>query len=150
MLAQRETPHGIDFRKDVVPVLQQNCVECHGGVLQMAGLRLDERHFVLEGGDSGSPIIPGNSTESLLIKRLVDKELGIIMPPSFPLSQEKSPGCTNKSSFSSCGSNRARSGPMEFPLAPASGSTPEDQRARTVRRHTLRQKTGRGRNARRH
>ena len=82
--APENPPRRIDFRKDVAPILQQSCVECHGGTLEMAGLRLDEHRFVLEGGNSGSPITPGSSQESLLVQRLVDKELGIIMPPAFP------------------------------------------------------------------
>src|SRR5262245_22224959 len=74
----------IDFKKDVAPILQQQCIDCHGPALQMAELRLDQRRFVL--GDHADPdlVKAGKSGESLLIKRLVDRKLGIIMPPTFP------------------------------------------------------------------
>ncbi len=52
--------------------------------MQLAGLRLDQRDVAMAGGDSGEAIKPGNSQDSLLIQRLVDKDLGILMPPAFP------------------------------------------------------------------
>jgi ankyrin repeat protein len=73
----------IDFQKDVAPILQQHCVDCHGPELQMSELRLDQRKFAL--ADDGRGLIkPGKSSESLLIHRLTDKQLGILMPPTFP------------------------------------------------------------------
>lgn len=80
----QDAPAKIDFRKDVAPILQQQCVDCHGPNLQMAELRLDQQRFVL--GEDANPdlIKPSKSGDSLLIKRLIDKKLGILMPPSFP------------------------------------------------------------------
>jgi ankyrin repeat protein len=74
----------IDFKKQVAPILQQQCIVCHGPTMQMAELRLDQRRFVL--GDDADPdlVKAGKSGESLLITRLVDPKLGIIMPPTFP------------------------------------------------------------------
>src|SRR5215471_2811865 len=74
----------VDFQRDIGPLLARNCVDCHGPTLQMAELRLDQRRFVL--GDDADPdlVKAGKSDESLLIKRLVDRKLGILMPPSFP------------------------------------------------------------------
>src|SRR5262245_7711793 len=74
----------VDFQRDVAPLLARNCIDCHGPSLQMAELRLDQRRFVL--GDDADPdlVKAGKSDESLLIKRLVDRKLGILMPPSFP------------------------------------------------------------------
>ena len=74
----------VDFQKDVAPILAQHCVDCHGPDLQMADLRLDQRKLALAEGDARGLIRPGKSAESLLIQRLVDKRLGIVMPPSFP------------------------------------------------------------------
>src|SRR5262249_49185037 len=74
----------IDFSRDVAPILQQQCVVCHGPEMQMAELRLDQRRFVL-GGDADPDLVKvGKSGDSLLVKRLVDRKLGILMPPSFP------------------------------------------------------------------
>ena len=36
----------IDFRRDVQPLFKTHCIDCHGPVLQMAELRLDQRRFV--------------------------------------------------------------------------------------------------------
>src|SRR5262245_6297935 len=74
----------VDFQREIGPLLARNCIDCHGPTLQMAELRLDQRRFVL-GGDADPDLVKaGKSDESLLIKRLVDRNLGILMPPSFP------------------------------------------------------------------
>ena len=121
----------IDFRKDVAPILQQSCVECHGEVLKLAGLRLDERHFAFEGGDSGSPINPGNSKSSLLVQRLVDKELGIIMPPSFPFFPGEKPGLrAEQISILKLWIDQGAEWPEGVSLASPSTLKPEDQRSK--------------------
>src|SRR5437879_13703866 len=66
------TNRKIDFEKDVQPVLSQKCYSCHGEDAQQSGLRLDKRQNALRGGDYGPVIIPGNSAESKLIRRLVN------------------------------------------------------------------------------
>jgi ankyrin repeat protein len=82
--AAADAPAKIDFSRDVAPILQQQCIVCHGPEMQMAELRLDQRRFVL-GTDADPDLVKaGKSAESLLIKRLVDRKLGILMPPSFP------------------------------------------------------------------
>jgi ankyrin repeat protein len=129
-LAPQTPPRRIDFRKDVAPILQQSCVECHGGTLKLAGLRLDERHFALEGGDSGSPITPGRGEESLLVQRLVDKDLGIIMPPSFPFLPGEKPGLrAEQIAVLKLWIDQGAEWPEGVSLAPSSSSAPEDQRA---------------------
>ena len=74
----------IDFATDVAPILRQQCIDCHGPNMHLADLRLDQRQFVLVDGQDRGLIKPGQSAESLLIQRLVDKKLGLIMPPTFP------------------------------------------------------------------
>src|SRR5262245_51411784 len=82
----------VDFKTDVAPILQQNCVDCHGPDLQMAGLRLDQRRFAIDEGEPRGIIAPGKSDDSLLIQRMADKDLGLIMPPSFPFFPGERPG----------------------------------------------------------
>ena len=79
----------VDYDKDVKPILAQNCYSCHGLMAQQAGLRLDQRQPALRGGDYGPVIVPGKSAESKLIKRLVDGDGGLQMPPSGALSPEE-------------------------------------------------------------
>ena len=78
-----------DFNRDVKPILQANCYSCHGRSQQLSGLRLDIKVPALRGGDSGVVIIPGNSAQSKLIRRLAGSELGLQMPPTGPLSAEE-------------------------------------------------------------
>ncbi|HXB74897.1 MAG TPA: ankyrin repeat domain-containing protein [Candidatus Acidoferrales bacterium] len=79
----------IDFEKDIEPILSQKCYSCHGDDAQQSGLRLDKRQNALRGGDYGPVINPGNSAESKLIRRLVDGDGGLQMPPTGPLSDEE-------------------------------------------------------------
>src|SRR6266436_3039714 len=83
------TNRKIDFEKDVQPVLSQKCYSCHGEDAQQSGLRLDKRQNALRGGDYGPVIIPGKSAESKLIRRLVNGDGGLQMPPTGALSNEE-------------------------------------------------------------
>ena len=82
------SPGKVDYEKDVKPLLEQNCYSCHGDTVQQSGLRLDLRQNALRGGDYGPVILPGKSADSKLIKRLVDGDGGMQMPPTGPLSSE--------------------------------------------------------------
>lgn len=55
----------------VEPVLESKCYRCHDQKKQKGKLRLDEYHFVLAGGKSGSSVIAGKPMESELYKRLL-------------------------------------------------------------------------------
>src|SRR5262245_12636910 len=79
----------IDFEKDVQPILSQKCFACHGEDAQQSGLRLDKRQNALRGGDYGPVIIPGDSTASKLIRRLVNGDGGLQMPPTGALANEE-------------------------------------------------------------
>jgi uncharacterized membrane protein len=58
------------FSGVVQPILQQNCVSCHGPEKSKGGLRLDSVQAVLKGGKSGPVVVAGKSAESDLIKRI--------------------------------------------------------------------------------
>src|SRR5262245_49441828 len=58
------------WQHEVLPVLQKNCVSCHGGEQTMAGLDLTKFESVLKGGTSGPPITPGHPEMSLLWKMI--------------------------------------------------------------------------------
>jgi hypothetical protein len=59
-----------DFARDVLPILRQNCFECHGPEKQKGGLRLDSRAAMLKGGENGPPVVPGKPDRSELIVRV--------------------------------------------------------------------------------
>jgi len=79
----------IDYERDVKPILSQKCHSCHGEDVQQSGLRLDKRQNAMRGGDYGVVIIAGKSAESKLIKRLVNGDGGMQMPPSGALTREE-------------------------------------------------------------
>ena len=60
----------VDFVKDIRPVLQRACFECHGAEKQEAGLRLDRRDAAFQGGDSGRVLVPGKPDAGELIRRV--------------------------------------------------------------------------------
>ena len=59
----------VDFVRDVQPILQQHCSECHGVEENEGGLRLTSRDDLLQRNDSGEPaIVAGESAASELIR----------------------------------------------------------------------------------
>jgi N-acyl-D-amino-acid deacylase len=79
----------VDYKQDIQPLLSQNCYSCHGPDVQQAGLRLDLRQNALRGGDYGPVIKIGDSAASKLIRRLVDGDGGLQMPPTGALSDQE-------------------------------------------------------------
>lgn len=65
------------FERDIVPILSVYCWSCHGGGGLAGDLDLRTVPLMLGGGKSGAAIVPGSSEESLLIQRIVKRE----MPP---------------------------------------------------------------------
>ncbi|MEZ6126581.1 MAG: c-type cytochrome domain-containing protein [Planctomycetaceae bacterium] len=79
----------IDFVRDVRPLLQRHCTECHGQKAQKSGLRLDVRAEVFRGGDNYGPaIVAGMPEQSPLIELITSDDDSQRMPPeSQPLSE---------------------------------------------------------------
>ena len=72
------------FEARVRPVLVEHCQSCHGPEKQKAGLRLDSRAFLLQGGESGPAVVPGNPEASLLLKAVSHADPDLAMPPKKP------------------------------------------------------------------
>lgn len=79
----------VDYKQDIQPLLAQKCYSCHGAEVQQAGLRLDLRQNALRGGDYGPVIKINDSADSKLIRRLVDGDGGLQMPPTGALSNDE-------------------------------------------------------------
>jgi hypothetical protein len=71
----------VDFFRDVKPLLESRCIDCHRGVKAKGGLRLDNGEFAREGGDSGLAFVAGNAEESELLRRVTSSDTGEVMPP---------------------------------------------------------------------
>jgi len=68
------------FEQEVRPILAASCVKCHGAKKQESGLRLDARVSLIRGGDSGPAVVPGDPSQSLLMRAL-GHEGDLAMPP---------------------------------------------------------------------
>ncbi|MGZ5134733.1 MAG: c-type cytochrome domain-containing protein [Flavitalea sp.] len=55
----------------VQPIFQARCYNCHSSKKQKGKLRVDEKEFILKGGESGKVIVPGKPEESEMIERLL-------------------------------------------------------------------------------
>jgi hypothetical protein len=75
----------IVFRQQVQPLLTTKCLPCHGADKKRGGLDLRQRAMALSGGDNGPALVPGKSADSLLFRKLAERE----MPPQNPLSPEQ-------------------------------------------------------------
>ena len=80
----------VDFEKEVWPVLEERCVECHkapyelNGLLKKpkAGLRLDGAAYIMHGGDEGPVVEANHPSRSPLYQRVILPEAdGDHMPP---------------------------------------------------------------------
>ena len=72
----------VDFVRDVRPIFEKHCYECHGAKKQKSSLRLDVKSEALKGGEAYSPnIIPGKAQESPLIHFVTGEDKEMLMPP---------------------------------------------------------------------
>ena len=66
----RQAAARVDYEKQIRPVLEASCSECHSQDKRKGGLSLATYGDILEGGRSGAVVRPGNSPGSLLIHRV--------------------------------------------------------------------------------
>lgn len=76
----RGTP--VSFEKDILPILRNNCLACHGAANAHGDLVLESPATILRGGDTGPAIVPGKSAESLLLKLAAHQEEPVMPPPN--------------------------------------------------------------------
>jgi hypothetical protein len=77
-----------DFHREVRPILEASCIQCHGIEKQKGELRLDTLHFAKKGGESGSALVAKNLAKSLLLERvnLPDDDDDVMPPKDGPLT----------------------------------------------------------------
>jgi hypothetical protein len=59
-----------DFREQVQPILESNCVRCHSASKIKGGLRMDTHEKILEGGETADALVPGNPAKSEILVRV--------------------------------------------------------------------------------
>ncbi|MAQ91550.1 MAG: hypothetical protein CMM03_16970 [Rhodopirellula sp.] len=74
----------VSFRKEVLPILAENCFQCHGPDenTREADLRLDNSEDAFKLRGDYQVINPGHVSESELIRRIVTKDESVKMPPA--------------------------------------------------------------------
>ena len=87
-LLRRRPDDEVHFSRDIRPILNQNCMACHGGVRQKNGVSFLFREEALGTGKSGKrTIVPGKPDQSELIARVSASDPETRMPyHSSPLS----------------------------------------------------------------
>ena len=76
-------PAKVEFVKDIQPILETYCVECHGPSKKRGGLRLEPIESAFPVGDEDFwTILPGDGESSLLVQRmLLPRDDDEAMPP---------------------------------------------------------------------
>ena len=76
---QRATP--VDFERELLPFLSDNCLSCHCQTTTKGGLNMETPGLMLKGGDSGPAIVPRNGAGSLLLKAAAHLDEDLALPP---------------------------------------------------------------------
>jgi hypothetical protein len=74
----------VSFSKDIKPILEQNCLNCHGQSMQSSRLNLSTLEGALRGGARGSAIVPGRAEDSRLYRMIAGLD-----KPAMPLNGNK-------------------------------------------------------------
>jgi hypothetical protein len=82
-LLRAEGKPGVDFERDVLPVLKSRCFSCHDARKHQSSLRLDVRSLAFKGGESGKrAIVPGKPDQSDMLRRIASTDEDVQMPPT--------------------------------------------------------------------
>jgi len=73
----------VQFGRDILPILSDKCFRCHGPdeKHREAGLRLDDEEAAKAERDGTRAIVPGQSRESEILRRITSSDADLVMPP---------------------------------------------------------------------
>src|SRR2546421_3698357 len=77
------------FATQIRPILASRCYPCHGPDVQQHNLRMDSLQALLTGGINGKVVIPGDSQNSHIVRRLMGLEQPQMPYGGPPLSPEQ-------------------------------------------------------------
>ena len=76
----------VDFERQIRPILDKKCSECHSAEKRKGGLSLATYGDALDGGRNGAAIRPGTSTRSIIVQRLLGR-----IEPQMPKDEDPLP-----------------------------------------------------------
>lgn len=65
----------ISFASQVMPILEAKCIKCHGVETKKEGLDMLTYDNLIAGSRNGAVLTPGDSSNSLLVKLIVEGEM---------------------------------------------------------------------------
>jgi ankyrin repeat protein len=78
----RATPGNIEFARDIQPLFERSCAECHGGAKPKGGFSLASRESLLKGGLNAEPVVvPGHAKDSHVLRYVSGQVEDLEMPP---------------------------------------------------------------------
>lgn len=70
----------VDFARDIQPIFEASCVQCHGRGKAKGSFSLETRADFLEGGDAGPAVVAGKSAASLVVEMISGLNPDNLMP----------------------------------------------------------------------
>ncbi len=65
----------VSFARDVYPILESRCLNCHGGDSTREGLSVKTYADLMAGSDNGLVIVPGDAANSLLVELIANQKM---------------------------------------------------------------------------
>ncbi|MEZ0389846.1 MAG: DUF1549 domain-containing protein, partial [Verrucomicrobium sp.] len=69
--ARADQAGSVDFARDIQPLLESKCVECHNPSKTKGKLLMDTAEGIIKGGEGGAGIVPGDPEKSPVFNRVV-------------------------------------------------------------------------------
>lgn len=81
----------IDYQRQIQPIFDRHCVECHSGWFPQGGLGMESMEDLYKGGTNGRALIPGQPDKGRLINmmRIVPGRFTIMPPGPAAVSVEE-------------------------------------------------------------
>jgi len=70
----------VDFVRDIQPIFEASCVQCHGRGKAKGSFSLETREDFMEGGDAGPPVVSGKSGASAVVEMISGLDPDMVMP----------------------------------------------------------------------
>lgn len=65
----------VSFTGDILPIIQNRCVDCHGGRQKKEALDMKTYESLMAGSRSGPVLVPGDANASLLVELIVKGDM---------------------------------------------------------------------------